>query len=228
MMNAISNYILCSIEASLYLSPCDDGLQYDEIKNVLNRLDFLEGEINDGISDLISSGQIYQKSNKYFIDSISYYHFWFSYKSEYEPTKPELLDDILKYLQLLIKKQGRNKAIVSQDILVGELMSQGYSTNEAILGIKRLIYGRILENHDDQIKISNSRTNTMLYTELMNQHKNITKRPYLLKILPIVGEVISTRNTGRLKSSNSMDNFNELLGELSFENFNVILYLSLS
>ena len=60
----------------------------------------------------------------------------------------------------------------------------------------------------------------MLYTELMNQHKNITKRPYLLKILPIVGEVISSRNTGRLKSSNSMDNFNELLGELSFENFN--------
>lgn len=120
MSDNVSSALQLALEASIFQEPRDPGLTAAEVLEVLKRLDFKPGEINDAIADLWRTGKVEQThSGRLRLDPILLmWPMMWGFADDQYPAKTNAVDFPVSYLRNLQRDVGRDEAKISRSDLV--------------------------------------------------------------------------------------------------------------
>ena len=161
--------IQAALEASIFQSPRDPGLTAAELQEVLRKIEFKAGEIEDAITDLWRAGRTQlQQDGKYRLDStlLQLPMVWGTPIENY-PARVEAVDFPMTYLRELQREVGRDRAKISRDALVAAGMAKGNEWLDVEVAITLLEYGGILQIKSDVVELAPGTEQRPLYSEII-------------------------------------------------------------
>ena len=229
MNDAVVAAIQAALEASIFQAPRNPGLTSDELIEVLNKLDFKDGEIRDAISDLWKAGRTQQiRDGKWTLDPnlLMWPMPWGAADDSY-PAKPKAVDFPIVCLRKLQREVGRDAAKINRSDLVAAAMREGFDQFDIEVAITLLECGRFLLINSDVIELEPGKEGFPLYSEMQKNLPPMRRRPVFDKVLPVVKDTIRRRGDGRLPSADPLVSFGSILERIGHRNF-VVWWHSLS
>jgi hypothetical protein len=223
MNEAVLGAIHCALEASIFQAPRDPGLSSSELQEVLRKLDFKEGEINDGVSDAWKLGKIQSTPDgRWFLDpNLLMWPMLLGYADDNYPANPKAVDFPISHLRKLQRDVGRDKARISRSDLVATAMRDGISQLDMEVAITLLEFGRFLRISSDIVELEPGREQYPLYSAMAKNSLALRRRPVFDSLLPIVSDTIRRRQDGRLPSAEPLVSFESVLEKIGHKNFSV-------
>ena len=216
MSDAVGSAIDAALEASIFQAPKDPGLTSSELIEILNKLDFKDGEINDAISDRWRAGKAQQTPDgKWMIDAkfLIWPLMWGAFDANY-PANPKAVDFPISYLRKLQRDVGRDKAQITRSDLVAAGMREGISQLDMEVAITLLVYSSFLRIGSDILKLEQGKEHYPLYSATQSTMPPTMHRRAFDKVPAIVTDTIRRRSDGRLPSVDPLVSFESVLEKI--------------
>lgn len=214
----VRTYIREALECSVFISPQQPGLTFEEIREVGARLGYQPGEIGDAMtreslrsfgrgSQLISPSQHTAINWKFFIPE------------EPEYRNFEAFDFVVSEFIALAKSLGAARAHIDRTTLVERACTNGLDRNDIEVAITIQLLSQYLSEKDGTLRVTHGVVGHPLPSEQVRSIGYKTRRDTRAQILPIVRDIISRRADGRPKHSEPFDAFAEQMDRLGYKVF---------
>lgn len=201
---------------SMFISPDDPGLTYEEACLVAKQFDYMDGEIADAARGTLDNYQ----GNKY----IPTPHAFINYEVGW-PENPRLLDYnaadlIFEALNFSVRSVGAGSAGVDKQTLI----AQAADKNISELGMRAAItiykFANAIKEEKGIIRyVYSNGTKDLPGGRLRSKHQQVFERPLRQQIYPIVQDIISRRIDGRAKQIEALDAFTDALAQIGYGHF---------
>ncbi len=220
-LEQVKIYIREALECSVFVSPRQPGLTFDEIGEIGARLGYQPGEIGDAMcqeslqsigpgSNLISPSH----------HTTTNWKFYFPEEPEYRNLKA--FDFVVSEFITLTKSLGIGRAQIERTTLVERACIQGLERNDIEVAITIQLLSEYLTEKEGMLRVTHGIVGPPLPSEQMRALSvNRSRRESRSKVLPIVKDVVSRRTDGRLPYSEPFDAFGQQMSQLGYNAFRV-------
>jgi hypothetical protein len=216
----ISNLLNAAIECSIFLSPTDPGLTYQELLEVGKRAEYLDGEVRDAA---VSAGQRIPRSGKLMLDKTTLHMWAFLQREEPELRNFDAFDFVVDELNIRVKTDGMANARIDRNILIERAISKGIPQRDIEVAIVYQTLAGQLTEKDGIIRFSHNTGVRELPSETLAKlslgHGAPSRKTARIRAFPIVKDIIERRTDGRPQSVEPLDAFAEQLDKLSYGAF---------
>jgi hypothetical protein len=218
MMNPeIVSFLKAALECSIYISPLDSGLTYDELVEVGERAGYLKGEINDAIPHIGS--RFFGKARVTLSDQdMAIWPAFFLEEPEFKNF--DALDFVFNELNLLLRSEGEAQAVIERNVLVERAVAAGIQRHNIEVAITWLVMAKVLLEKDGIVRFAHRNgIGRQLPSATRAGHTHKQSRPNKARAHPFVRDVIARRSDGRPKHAEPLDAFAEELERLGYRQF---------
>lgn len=215
MNQEIADLIAAALECSIFLSPTDPGLDFEEMMEVGRRSGFQDGEIRDAAMQ--ASAGYY--GVKRFMPGPGTYTSWvFYFPEEPELRNFEAFDFVVSALNDRVRADGVANAQLERGVLVERALAKGIPRNAVEAAITYQLLAETLKEKDGVIRFPNaSGVRPLPGDQLKNfGQRQAMKKPGRTRALPIVKDLIARRTDGRARATEPLDAFADELEKLRF------------
>jgi hypothetical protein len=213
----VKRFIREALECSVFVSPREPGLTFDEIREIGARLKYEPGEIGDAFPRM-QLRSLDRESKRWAPE----HHTLFNWKF-YLPEEPEYrnfaaFDFIFTEFGKLAKSMGGARAQIERSTLVERAIGQNIPQNDAEAAVTILLFAETLIEKDGTLRFQHPVYGNALPGDQI-QNTRRTPRDSRTIILPIVRDVISRRVDGRPQCAEPFEAFAERLDQLGYKPF---------
>jgi hypothetical protein len=216
----ILNLLNAAIECSVFLSPTDPGLTYQELFEVGKRAEYLDGEVRDAA---FRAGERVPRSDKLIPDKTTLHMWNFLEREEPELRNFDAFDFVFSELNIRVRTDGMANAQIARNILVERAISKGIPQRDIEAAITYQIMAGQLTDKNGFIRFSHNTGVRELPSETLaklNLHRGAPRQKTVrIRALPIVKDIIERRTDGRPQSVEAFDAFAEQLDRLNYGHF---------
>ena len=218
MMNQeIVSLLKAALECSVYVSPRDPGLTYEELAIIGTRAGYLEGEVNDallhvgirfwGVPRIVPSEQ-----------ETTQWVFFFPENPEYKDYAA--LDFVFEELNLLLRSEGEAGAEVERSVLVERAVAKSIQRHNIEVAITWLAMAKQLAEKDGILRFAHRGAGVRQLPSVTRAiHRHVDSKPHKARAYPLVKDVIARRGDGRPRHPEPLDAFAEELERLGYRQF---------
>jgi hypothetical protein len=211
----IINLLKAAVECSVFLSPTDPGLDYEEILEVGKRAGFQAGEVGDAA---IHAGDRLPGGRKTIPDSMSRASWPFIQSEEPEYRNFDAFDFVVSELNDRVRADGVRNARLERSVIVERGLAKGLRAHDVQLAITYLVFadqiteakGILQFSHNSGVRALPSQTR-----DSISRGRPMLK-PARERVYPIVKDIIERRTEGRSQSVESLEAFAEQLSKLGY------------
>jgi hypothetical protein len=216
-LDVVKKFIREALECSVFVSPRDPGLTFEEIHEIGARLKYQPGEINDARAGM-SLLSVARGSKRLAPEQ----HTTFSWKI-YIPEDPEYrnfeaFDFVFTEISNLAKSVGVANAQIERRTLVERAVAQTILENDIEVTLTILLLAETLVEKDGMLRFKAALHGGPLPSQQLRDMPR-SRRDSRTTILPIVKDVISRRTDGRPRHAEPFDAFAEHLDQLEYKHF---------
>jgi len=218
MMNQeIISLLKAALECSVYVSPRDPGLTYEELAIIGATAGYLEGEVNDalrhvgirfwGVPRIVPAEQ-----------EITQWVFFFPENPEYKDYAA--LDFVFNELNLRLRSEGEARAEIERSVLVERAVAKSIQRHNIEVAITWLVMAKQLVEKDSILRFAHRGAGVRQFpsvTRAMHRHEH--SKPHKARAYPLVKDVIARRGDGRPQHPEPLDAFAEELEQLGYRQF---------
>lgn len=217
MNQEIISLLKAALECSVYVSPRDPGLTYEELAIIGTRAGYLEGEVHDalrhvgikfwGVPRIVPAEQ-----------ETSQWVFFFPENPEYKDYAA--LDFVFNELNLLLRSEGEARAEIERSVLVERAVAKNIQRHNIEIAITWLVMGRQLVEKDSILRFAQRGASVrQLPSVVRAMHRHEDQKPHKARAYPLVKDVIARRGDGRHLHPEPLDAFAEELDRLGYRPF---------
>lgn len=217
MNQEIVSLLKSALECSVYLSPRDPGLTYEELIEVAKRAGYLDGEINDALRHAGTAVFGRPRVTPSQADTA----FW----SFFTPEDPDYkdyaaLDLVFEELNLRLRSEGEARAEIERSVLVERAEAKGISRKNMEAAITWLVMAQQLAEKENMLRFAYRGANVRpLPSAMRRNHGGSIPKPQRARAYPIVKDIIERRTDGRPQHAEPFDAFAEELEKLGYRQF---------
>jgi hypothetical protein len=212
MNQEIISFLKAALECSVYVSPRDPGLTYQELVIIGTAVGYLDGEVNDalrhvgskfyGVPRIVPAEQDTQQ-----------WVFFFPENPEYKNYKA--LDFVFDELNLRLRAEGEARAEIERSVLVERAVVKGLQRHDIEVAITWLLIAKQLVEKDSIVRFAHRGVSArQLPSAARAIHRHEYSKPDKARAYPLVEDVISRRVDGRTQHAEPLDAFAEELERL--------------
>lgn len=216
----VENCLHLALECSVYHSPTDLGLTYEELVEAGRGAGYLDGEIRDAIPKL---GPMYFGGGNRKIQPNPPIP-WTIYPLSPEPDYKSYaaLDLVMTELNHRVRSAGAAAARIERSALVAIAVQKGIQAKDMEASIAVLLIGEQLVEKDGVISYKNPMVHTPLPSEQKSQGRGQSRRSEAReRMYHLVGDIVARRTDGRSRRVEALDALTEALQSLGYGNFKV-------
>ena len=216
MNQEIVSLLKAALEASVYISPLDPGLTYQELTEVAKRTGYLDGEINDSLR---YAGTAYGRSRVMPAERET--ALWaFSLPQEPEYKDYGALDMVFEELNFLMRSEGESRAQIERGVLVERAVSKGMPRQKIEVAITWLVLAKLLVEKDNVLRFSQPGANVRQLPSVARAvHGHAIRNRHLATAYPVVQDIIGRRADGRPQHAEPLDAFAAELEKIGYRQF---------
>ncbi|HXW41249.1 MAG TPA: hypothetical protein VEK75_08610 [Xanthobacteraceae bacterium] len=218
MNQELINLLKAALECSVFISPTDPGLSYDELLEVGKRAGYQAGEVGDAAVHCMTRTAGF---NKIIPDhmTLSSWNFLFAEEPEYRNF--DALDFIVSELNDRVKSDGMRNAQVDRSSAVQRALAIGIPRHDIEVAITYLTLADHLTEKNGVLRFAH---NSGVHALPSQQRDSIgrggpQRKPFRERAHPIVRDIIGRRTDGRAKFVEPLDAFAEELDKLGYGSF---------
>jgi hypothetical protein len=212
----IISFLKAALECSIYISPLDSGLTYDELVEIGQRAGYLQGEINDALPHVGS--RFFGKARVALSDQDT--AIWPAFFLEDPDYKDfDALDLVFNELNLLLRSEGEARAAIERTVLVERAIAKGIQRYNIEVAITWLVMAKMLVEKDGLRFAHRNGIGRQLPSTTRATHRHKQSWPNKARAHPFVKDVIARRSDGRPKHAEPLDAFAEELEKLGYRQF---------
>jgi hypothetical protein len=217
MNQEIVALLKAALECTIYLSPRDLGLTFQELAEVAKRAGYLDGEINDALR---YAGDAVWGKPRVMPAEHDLIHLVFFFPEDPELKDYKALDCVFEELNFLMRSEGEARAQMSRSVLVERGVAKGISQQNMEVAIAWLVLTKKLNEKDDIVRFAQRGAQVQqLPSVTRGGHRHVDKKPLRAQALPFVKDVIARRTDGRQAHAEPLDAFADELAKLGFSKF---------
>jgi hypothetical protein len=214
----VIGFIQAALECSIYHSPTQPGLTYDEILEIGSRVGLQAGEIGDAVVQAATKymGAKYLLPDKHALVLLSYF---------LPPIGPDFrnvaaFDFVISELNSSVKAQGARNAQLERGVVVERGAGPKTPTKDIEAAITLLIMAEQLSEKDGLIHFAGFGPARALPSSQLNQARGQTIRSEArARAYPLVRDVIERRSDARPSHTEPFDAFADGLDKLGYAPF---------
>jgi hypothetical protein len=219
MNQEIVSLLKAALEASVYLSPRNPGLSFQELAEVAKRAGYLEGEVNDALRhaglSFFGSPQV-----KPLEQDATQWVFFFDEDPDYKNF--HALDVVFDELNLQLRSEGEARAAIERSVLVERGVAKGLSRHDMEVAVTVLVMSNQLAEKNDIVRFAQrGGTVRQLPSVTRSIHRYKTAKPNLARAYPLVKDVLERREDGRPRYVEPLDAFGDELERLGYGRFRI-------
>lgn len=218
MNQDIISLFKAALECSVFLSPLEPGLTFDELRELGRRAGYQPGEINDVVTKV---GIGYDRSKRVVPlpeDALSWNHYL---AEEPELRNFDAFDFITEQLNERVRADGMSRAQVLRSAVVERAKATGIPENDMHAAITVQVMSGLLTEENDVVRYKGQGGERQLpsaYRRVMSSGRSIP-RPKRLTALPIVKDLLAARSDQRPFVIEPLDAFPKALEQLGYAHF---------
>lgn len=218
-MQEVIRFIQAALECSVYLSPKEPGLTYDEILELGKQAGFQPGEIGDALPHAADS----YIGHKMLLPNQNMKTAWNFFQYE-EPDYRnfEAFDFVVSQLNALVRAEGARSAQLERNLMVERAAAQDIPRNDVEAAITISVMSGQLIEKDGILRFAHGQQRS-LPSEQRSQIATAQRQPIRKEVLarayPLVKDVIERRTDGRPQHAEPFDVFAEELDKLGYKPF---------
>jgi len=217
MNQEIISLLKAALECSVYVSPRDPGLTYQELAEIAKRAGYLDGEINDALPH---AGIAFFGRPRVMLSEHDTTQWVFFFPQEPEYKDYAALDMVFDELNLLLRSEGEARAQIERSVLVERGATKGILREKMEVAITWLVMAKQLAEKDNILRFAQrGATVRQLPSVSRAIHGRAHSRPDVARAYPFVKDVIGRRTDGRLQHAEPLDAFAEELEKLGYQPF---------
>jgi hypothetical protein len=218
MMNQeIIALLKAALECSVYVSPRDPGLTYEELTIIGTTARYLEGEINDALPHVGSRFYSVPRIMPAEQDT-SQWVFFFPENPEYKHYAA--LDFVFDGLNLLLRSEGEARAQIERNVLLVRAVAKGIPRHNIEVAITWLVMGKQLVETDSILRFAHRGAMVRQCQASLEPFTGM-RTPSLIRRAPILWRRMSSpvASTVAPQHPEPLDAFAEQLERLGYRQF---------
>jgi hypothetical protein len=213
----IVSLLNAALECSIFLSPTDIGLSYDELLELGRRAAYQEGEIGDAARQV---GEYSQRYKRIIPNETTRAQWVFLFKEEPDLRNMAAFDFIIAELNDRVKAVGAANAQVERSVVVERAITVGIPRNDIEAAITYQILSEQLAEKNGVVRFYHVSGVRRLPSDQMREMRApLMQRPARSRAHPLVKDLIERRTDGRASLVEPLDAFAEHLDELGYGRF---------
>jgi hypothetical protein len=215
MNQEIIKLLKAAVECSVFLSPTDPGLDYDEILEVGKRAGFQAGEVGDAALHVAAREPGYRR---FIPDRTTRTSWQFFFSEEPEYRNFDAFDFVISELNDRVRADGARNARIERTVVIERGLTKGLALNDIQSAITYLILADQITEQDGVLRFSHNGGVRGLPSEIRDStgRVHVSSKPERARVYPIVKDIIERRTDGRPKSVEPLDAFAEELSKLGY------------
>ena len=217
MNQEIISFLKAALECSVYVSPRDPGLTYEEFVIIGTTAGYLDGEVNDALrhvgSRFFGVPRILPAEQ-----DANQWAFFFPENPEYKDYGA--LDFVFNELNLRLRAEGEVRAQIERSVLVERAVVKGIQRHNIEVAITWLVTAKQLIEKDSILRFAHggaSARQLPSVTRAIHLHEH--SKPQKARAYPLVKDVIARRADDRPQHPEPLDAFAEALERLGYRQF---------
>ena len=216
--DALREALMCSV----FISPSDPGLTYEELQEIGRRAGYRDGEVNDALRQVANN---YTGRDRYIPEENIFIH-----GLTWMPDNPELrdfdaFDFVVKALNERIREVGIREAQVDRGVVVEQAVGSGLNRTAVEAAITYMVFGNLLAESNGSLRTTQVMGTMVVPGDRWREWKRgrdvSWPRPHRARMRPIVSDVIGRRTDGRPSHVEPLAAFPDALDRLGFRTFKV-------
>jgi hypothetical protein len=220
MNQEIINLLKAAVECSVFLSPTDPGLSYEEILEVGKRAGFLDGEVADAARHAGDPARGYKRIIP---DATTRQSWVFLFPEEPDYRNFVAFDFAISELNARVRADSMAKAQLERSLVVERALAAGIPRNDIEVAITYQLFNEQLTEKDGVLRFAHNSGVHQLPSGTLEQlsrgHRAPMPKPVRARAYPIVKDIIGRRTDGRPLPVEALDAFAEQLDKLSYGHF---------
>jgi hypothetical protein len=210
----VASFLQAALECSVFVSPREPGLTFDEVVEVGKRVGYQQGEIGDAMRSVTTQyfGKPLMQPNW------EHSHLdLFSWVDDPELRNLEAFDFVFEEFNRTVRSEGAAKAKLEREVIVERAAQRNINRHDVEVAISILLLTKQLTETNKLLW----RTHGGIYEPLPSKQQKTTKMPRAqrARAFPHVKDVIERRSDGRPSKSEPLDAFAEALTVLGYGAF---------
>lgn len=217
MNQEIVALLKAALECSIYVSPRDPGLTFQELAEIAKRAGYLEGEVNDALPHVgvafFGRPRVMPSEQ----DTVQWAIFF--------PEDPDYkdyaaLDLTFEELNLRLRSEGEARAHIERSVLVERAAAKGIPRQNMEVAITWLVIAKQLAEKDNIVRFAHRGANVrQLPSVTRGIHRHTHSKPDRARAYPLVKDIIERRADGRPQHAEPLDAFADELETLGYRPF---------
>ncbi len=217
MNREIVSLLNAALECSVYVSPRDPGLTYQELGEIAKRAGYLDGEINDALPH-VGVGFFGRPRRMPSEQETALWACFFPEDPEYKDYAA--LDLVFEELNLRLRSEGEARAQIERSVLVERAAAKGIPRQNMEVAITWLVMAKQLGEKDNVIRFAHrGATVRQLPSATRGNQVHMDSKPNRARAYPLVKDVIARRADGRPRHVEPLDAFGDELEKLGYRQF---------
>lgn len=212
----VSRFLHSALVASIYVSPRSHGLTPKELHEVARAAGLKPGEVDDALSrlDIVATG------GRFLLDGSSFMELSdFNLEKSPEFRDWRVFEAVRQHLIELRREMGKDRASVSRDVLVEQLVAQGHARAAVEIAVTAMVVDTVLLE-DSTGMVRQLKEWALPSLQVASRHRDhIVQDAHLAKAHPLVVDVVSRRTDGRFSSRSALHAFEEMLQRIQHGRF---------
>jgi hypothetical protein len=220
MNQEITTLLKAAVECSVFISPTDPGLSYQEILEIGKRAGFQQGEVGDSANH---AGQRLRGFPRIMPDASTIHMWGFLQREEPDYRNFKAFDFIVSELNARVRADGIAKAQIEQSLLVERAVAEGISRHDIEVDIVYQLLSDVIIETNGFVSFRHKHGVRELPSETLEKlsigNRAPMRKPARTRVFPIVKDIIERRTDGRPQSIEPLDAFSEQLDKLKYGTF---------
>jgi hypothetical protein len=216
----IASLLKAAIDCSVFISPTDPGLTYQELLEVGKRSGFLDGEVADAARHV---GEHVIGSKRLMPDQTARHMFAFLSHEEPEYRNFEAFDFVVSQLNERVRADGMASARLERQLVVERAAAKNISRHDVEVAITYQILAETLVEKQGVLRFAHNSGVHELPSTTLEKLSQSYRAPMRLnaraRAFSIVKDIIERRTDGRPLMVDPLDAFSEQLDKLGYGAF---------
>jgi hypothetical protein len=217
MNHEIISLLSASLECSVYFSPRNPGLTYQELAEIAKRAGYLEGEVNDALLHVGVRGRPHVMPSE---QDTARWAFFLPEVPDYKDY--DALDLVFEELNHRLRSEGEARAQIERSVLVERAAAKGIPRQNTEVAITWLVMAKQLTEKDNIIRFAHRGANVRqlpsVARDTLGRRESMPNRNRE-RAYPLVKDVIARRVDGRPRHAEPLDAFADELQRLGYGPF---------
>lgn len=207
------------LESSVYISPIDPGLTYEELLEVGSRVGHQQGEMQDALAQVGSRHRGSARLLPSAVDTVM----WLSFLHPEDPDfrNPAAFDFVFDEVLKVVRENGARNAKIERNAVVERGVANGLPRTDVQAAVAVLILVGQATETNGILSLAPGAANLMTSTSQLAQHpaRRAPRNDLRARAYALAKDVIDRRTDGRPKSAEPFDAFAEELEKLGYGAF---------